>query len=52
MGLIKVFRPARDEAIEEKRKLHYGEVRDLCYSPSIIWAIISRRMKYVANVGE
>jgi hypothetical protein len=37
------MRPAREEAIGKKRKLHYGEFSDLYYPPSIIWVIISRR---------
>ena len=52
MGLINVFRPAREEVIGERRKLHYGKVSDLHYPPRIIWVIISRSVRYVANVGE
>ena len=52
MGLINVFRPEREEATGEKRKFHYEEVSDLYYPPSIIWVIISRRVRYVANIRE
>jgi hypothetical protein len=30
VGLKNVFGPAREEMIGEKRKLHYGEVSNLC----------------------
>jgi len=34
----------------EWRKLHYEELYDLYSSPSIIWVIKSRRMKWVEHV--
>jgi hypothetical protein len=40
---MKVFRPTRELAIEQRR-LHYGEVSDLYCSPNIIMVIISKRM--------
>ena len=52
MEVINVFRPTREETIGEQRKLHYGDVSDLFYSTNIIWVIITRRVRYVAFVGE
>jgi hypothetical protein len=37
--LRKVFGPKRDEATEERRKLHKEELYDLHSSPNIIWVI-------------
>jgi hypothetical protein len=51
----RIFGPKRDEVTGEWRKLHNEELRDLCFSPSIIRIIKSRRMRWaghVARMGE
>jgi hypothetical protein len=53
--LRKIFGPKRDEVIGGWRKLHNGELHNLCCSPNIIRIIKSRRMRwagYVARMGE
>jgi hypothetical protein len=50
-----IFGPKRDEVTGEWRKLHSGELRNLCSSPDIIRQIKSRRMRWaghVARMGE
>jgi hypothetical protein len=44
-ALRRIFGLKRDEVTGEWRKLHNKELRDLCYSPSIIRVIKSRRMR-------
>jgi hypothetical protein len=53
--LRKIFGPKRDEVTGEWRKLHNKELHDLCFSPSIIRIIKSRRMRWaghIARMGE
>ena len=53
--LRKIFGPKRVEVTREWRKLHYEELDDLCFSPSIVRVIKSRRMKltgHVAHMGD
>jgi hypothetical protein len=53
--LRRVFGPKRDEVTGEWRKLHYEELNDLYYLPSIVWVVKSRRMRWaghVARMGE
>jgi hypothetical protein len=53
--LRRIFRPKRDEATGEWRRLHNEELNDLYSSPNIIGVIKSRRMKWaghVAGMGE
>jgi hypothetical protein len=53
--LGRIFRPKRDEATGEWRRLHNEELNDLYSSPNIIRVIKLRRMKWVrhvAGVGE
>jgi hypothetical protein len=53
--LRRIFGQRRDERKGEWRKLHNEELRDLCFSPSIIRIIKSRRMRsidHVAQMGE
>jgi hypothetical protein len=48
--LRRTFGPKRDEVMEEWRKLHKEELRDLYSSPSIIRIIKSRRMRWAGHV--
>ena len=53
--LRRIFGPKRDEVTGEWRKQHYEELNDLYSSPSIVWVIKSRRMRWaghVARMGE
>jgi hypothetical protein len=53
--VLRIFGPKRDEVMEEWRKLHNKELRDLYSSPSIIRIIKSRRMGWaghIARMGE
>ena len=52
--LRRIFVPKRDEVTGDWRKLHNEELNDL-YSPNIIHAIKSRRMRWagrIAHTGE
>jgi hypothetical protein len=54
-ALRRIFRPKRDEATGEWRRLHNEELHDLYSSPNIIRVIKSRRMRWarhVARMGE
>jgi hypothetical protein len=49
------FGPKRDEVMGEWRKLHSGELHNLCSSPDIIGQMKSRRVRWagrVARMGE
>jgi hypothetical protein len=51
----RIFEPRRDEVTGEWRRLHNEELNDLYCSPSIVWVIKSRRMRWaghVARLGE
>jgi hypothetical protein len=53
--LRRIFGLMRDEVTGEWRKLHNGELHNLCSSPDIIRQIKSRRMRWaghVAHMGE
>jgi hypothetical protein len=53
--LRRIFGPKRDEVTGEWRKLHSGELHNLCSSPDIICQMKSRRMRWaghVARMGE
>jgi hypothetical protein len=53
--LRRVFGPKRDEVTGEWRKLHNEELNNLYSSPSIVWVVKSRRMRWaghVARMGE
>ena len=55
MVLRRIFRPKKDEATGEWRKLHKEEFNYLYSSPNIVRAIKSRRMSWaghVARMGE
>jgi hypothetical protein len=45
-----IFGPKSDEIRGEWIKLHNGEFRDLYFSPSIVRAIKSRRMRWEGHV--
>jgi 3-oxoacyl-ACP reductase-like protein len=53
--LRKILGPRRHEVTGEWRKLHIEELNNLHSSPSIVWVIKSRRMRwvgYVERMGE
>jgi len=53
--LRRIFGPKRDEVTEKWRKLHNEELNDLYYSPNIVRAIKSRKMRWawhVARMGD
>jgi len=53
--VLRIFGPKRDEVTGEWRKLHNEELNNLYSSPTIVWVIKSRRMKWaghVARMGE
>jgi hypothetical protein len=53
--LRRIFGTKRDEVTGEWRKLHSGELHNLCSSPDIVRQIKSRRMRWaghVARMGE
>jgi hypothetical protein len=49
--LRRIFGPKRDEVTGERRRLYNKEFHALCSSPSIIWAIKSRRLRWARHVG-
>ena len=50
MVLRRIFGPRRDEVTGEWRRLHNEELNDLYSSPSIIWVMKSRRMRWAGHV--
>jgi hypothetical protein len=50
--LRRIFGPKRDEVAGEWRKLHIGELLNLCSSPDIIRRIKSRRMRWAGHVAR
>jgi hypothetical protein len=50
--LRRIFGPKKDKVTEEWRKLHTGEPHNLNPSPHIVRQIKSRRMGWVASMGE
>jgi hypothetical protein len=43
--LRRIFGPRWDKVTGEYRKLHNEELNDLYFSPNIIWAIKSKKMR-------
>ena len=52
MVLSRIFLPKREEVTWEWRRLHTGELNDLCCSLNIIRVIKSRRMGWVGHVAR
>jgi hypothetical protein len=53
--LRRIYGPNRDEMTGERRKLYNEKLLNLCFSPSIIKTIRSRRMRWgglVARIGR
>jgi hypothetical protein len=50
--LRRIFGQKRDEVTGEWRKLHYEELHDLYFSPSIIRIMKARRMKWAEHVAR
>jgi len=50
--LLRIFGPRRDEATGEWRRLHNEELNDLYSSPTIVWVIKSRRMRWAGHVAR
>jgi hypothetical protein len=50
--LRRTFGPKRDEVTGERRKLHNGELHNLCSSPDIIKQIKSSRMRWAGQVAR
>jgi hypothetical protein len=50
--LRRIFRPKRDEATGEWRRLHNEELNDLYSSPNIIWVIKSKRVWWAGHVAR
>jgi hypothetical protein len=50
--LRRMFGPKRDEVMGVWRKLHSEELHNLCFSPSIIRMIKSRRMGWAGHVAR
>jgi hypothetical protein len=49
--LRRIFGPKRGEVMGEWRKLHSGELHNLCSLPDIIRQIKSRRMRWAGHVA-
>jgi hypothetical protein len=50
--LWRTFGPKRDEVMGEWRKLHSGELHNLCLSPVNIRQVKSRRMRWAEHVAR
>ena len=50
--LRRIFGPKRDEVTMEWRKLRNEELNDAYLSPSIVWVIKSRRMRWSGHIAR
>jgi hypothetical protein len=50
--LRRIFGPEKDEVTGVWRKLHNEEFHDLYSSPTIVWVVKSRRLRWVGNVAH
>jgi hypothetical protein len=50
--LRRIFGPKRDEVTGEWRKLRNEELNDLYSSPTIVWMIKSRIMRWTGHVAS
>jgi len=50
--LRKTFGPIKDEVTREWRKLHNEELNDLYCSPSIVWVVKSRIIRWAGHVAS
>jgi hypothetical protein len=50
--LRRIFGPKRNKVTGEWRKLFYEEISDLYCSPTIVWTIKFREMRWVGNVAR
>ena len=50
-ALRRIFGPNRDGVTGDWRKLHNKELNDLYYTPNIIRAIKSRKMRWAGHVA-
>jgi hypothetical protein len=49
--MLRLFGPKRDEVTGEWKKLHNEELSVLYSSPSIVWVIKSRRMRWAGHAA-
>jgi hypothetical protein len=49
--LRRIFGPKKDEVTRECRQLHNEELNDMYSSPSIVWVMKLRRMRWAGNVA-
>jgi hypothetical protein len=50
--LRRIFGPKWDKVTGKWRKLHNEELNDLYCSPTIVWVIISRRIRWLGHVAQ
>jgi hypothetical protein len=50
--LRRIFGPKTDDVTEQWRKLHSGDLHNLCISPDIVTQIKSRGMRWAGHVSR